>query len=85
MKTLRLVDIARLLGVSKQRAHQLANERGFPSPVTTDARGRLWIGARSRRGRGAGAGSPGASRLGSASAPGIGAHRETAPHGEPAV
>jgi predicted DNA-binding transcriptional regulator AlpA len=42
MKTLRLVDIARLLGVSKQRAHQLANERGFPSPVTTDARGRLW-------------------------------------------
>jgi predicted DNA-binding transcriptional regulator AlpA len=41
-RTLRLVEIAELLGVTKQRAHQIADEPGFPSPVTKDARGRLW-------------------------------------------
>jgi hypothetical protein len=40
--TLRLVDIAELLGVSKQRAHQIADEPGFPAPAARDARGRLW-------------------------------------------
>jgi len=28
---IRLVEIAELLGVSKQRAHQIADEKGFPS------------------------------------------------------
>jgi predicted DNA-binding transcriptional regulator AlpA len=40
--TVRLVEIAELLGVSKQRAHQLAGEYGFPAPVGQDARSRLW-------------------------------------------
>jgi hypothetical protein len=30
MDELRLIDLARYLGVSKQRAHQLASEPGFP-------------------------------------------------------
>ena len=38
----RVVEIAELLGVSKQRAHQIAAEDGFPAPVAEDARGRLW-------------------------------------------
>jgi predicted DNA-binding transcriptional regulator AlpA len=41
-RTLRLVEIADLLGVSKQRAHQIAEEPGFPTPVQHDGRGRLW-------------------------------------------
>jgi predicted DNA-binding transcriptional regulator AlpA len=40
--TIRLIEIAELLGVSKQRAHQIAEEKGFPAPVAEDARGRLW-------------------------------------------
>jgi hypothetical protein len=28
--------------VSKQRAHQIADEPRFPAPVAEDARGRLW-------------------------------------------
>jgi hypothetical protein len=31
--TIRLVDIADLLGVSKQRANQIADGRSFPTPV----------------------------------------------------
>jgi predicted DNA-binding transcriptional regulator AlpA len=42
MTTMRLVEIAEVLGVSKQRAHQIANERAFPAPVAEDGRGRLW-------------------------------------------
>lgn len=42
MTRFRLVEIAELLGVNKQRAHQLAGEAGFPTPVAEDARGRLW-------------------------------------------
>jgi hypothetical protein len=38
----RLVDISRHLGVSKQRAHQLAQEEGFPEPMGEDSRGRHW-------------------------------------------
>jgi predicted DNA-binding transcriptional regulator AlpA len=38
----RAVEIAELLGVSKQRAHQIADEDGFPAPVAEDVRGRLW-------------------------------------------
>lgn len=42
-RTVRLVEIAELLGVSKQRAHQIADEPGFPAPIERDGRGRLWI------------------------------------------
>ena len=46
--SVRLVEIAELLGVSKQRAHQIADESGFPSPLAEDARGRrfyrrVWV------------------------------------------
>lgn len=40
--TIRLVEIAELLGVTKQRAHQIAEEDDFPVPVAEDGRGRLW-------------------------------------------
>ena len=40
--TIRIVKFAELLGVTKQRAHQIASEDGFPAPVTEDVRGRLW-------------------------------------------
>jgi predicted DNA-binding transcriptional regulator AlpA len=41
-KTVRIIEIAELLGVTKQRAHQIAGESGFPAPVAEDVRGRLW-------------------------------------------
>jgi hypothetical protein len=41
-KTVRTIEIAELLGVVKQRAHQIADEPGFPTPLTEDVRGRLW-------------------------------------------
>jgi len=41
-KTVRIIEIAELLGVSKQRAHQIADESGFPPSLAEDARGRLW-------------------------------------------
>jgi hypothetical protein len=28
--------------VSKQRAHQIAEENGFPAPLFEDVRGRVW-------------------------------------------
>jgi predicted DNA-binding transcriptional regulator AlpA len=37
-----LVEIAEVLGVSKQRAHQIAEEMSFPAPVGEDASGRVW-------------------------------------------
>ncbi len=37
-----MIEIAELLGVSKQRAHQIADSPGFPAPVAEDTRGRLW-------------------------------------------
>jgi predicted DNA-binding transcriptional regulator AlpA len=40
--TVRLLDIAKLLGVSKQRAHQMAAEPRFPTPVSQDSRGQQW-------------------------------------------
>ena len=39
---LRVVDIARLLGVTKQRAHQLSRGHWFPAPAETYGRGLLW-------------------------------------------
>jgi len=41
-KTLRIIEIAKLLGVTKQRAHQIAEEKGFPAPIAEDGRGRVW-------------------------------------------
>ena len=41
-RLLRLVDIAVFLGVTKQRAHQLAQREDFPWPVGTYERGNLW-------------------------------------------
>jgi hypothetical protein len=41
-KTVRIIEIAELLGVSKQRAHQIADEEGFAAPIAEDGRGRLW-------------------------------------------
>jgi predicted DNA-binding transcriptional regulator AlpA len=40
--TVRIIEIAEILGVSKQRAHQIADDDGFPAPVSEDVRGRLW-------------------------------------------
>jgi predicted DNA-binding transcriptional regulator AlpA len=40
--TVRLDEIAKLLGVSKQQAYQLAAEFGFPPPVDRDNHGRMW-------------------------------------------
>jgi predicted DNA-binding transcriptional regulator AlpA len=40
--TVRLDEIAKLLGVSKQQAYQLAAEFGFPPPADRDKRGRMW-------------------------------------------
>jgi predicted DNA-binding transcriptional regulator AlpA len=40
--TVRLIEVAELLGVTKQRAHQIADERGFPALLAEDARGRVW-------------------------------------------
>jgi hypothetical protein len=41
-RDLRLIEIAALLGVSKQRAHQIAAKSDFPAPIGQDRRGRLW-------------------------------------------
>lgn len=39
-----VVDIAKLLGVSRQRADQLSRQKGFPEPVDVihDGRVRVW-------------------------------------------
>jgi hypothetical protein len=63
-KTVRILEIAELLGVTHQRASKIADEPGFPAPVGREGqRAAYRIGARSRRGRsGGGARSLGASR-----------------------
>jgi predicted DNA-binding transcriptional regulator AlpA len=42
MKTVRIIEIAELLGVNKQRAQQIAGEDEFPAPVAEHVRRRLW-------------------------------------------
>ncbi len=37
-----LAEIARLLSVSRQRAHQLSTKGAFPSPVVELASGKVW-------------------------------------------
>jgi prophage regulatory protein len=46
---LRLVDIAEILGVTKQRVDQLRRRPDFPSPVDSWARGDLWSATEVRR------------------------------------
>ena len=41
-KTVRIIEIAELLGVSKQRAHQIADEPSFPAPVGREGQSRVW-------------------------------------------
>jgi len=48
-KLRRLIEIAQLLGVSKQRADQLRRQEDFPDPVDRWARGDLWAAADVRR------------------------------------
>lgn len=38
------VEIAALLGVSRQRADQLTRSEGFPAPTASLAIGRVWLG-----------------------------------------
>jgi hypothetical protein len=40
--SLRLVEIAELLGVSHQRASKIVEERGFPRPIGRQGQSRLW-------------------------------------------
>jgi prophage regulatory protein len=37
-----VTEVGRVLGASKQRAHQLSQVPGFPKPATTLATGRVW-------------------------------------------
>ena len=37
-----LTEIADMLGVSRSRAHQLAETEGFPTPVGEISAGRIW-------------------------------------------
>ena len=38
-----LTEVAALLGVSRQRAHQLALREGFPKPTAKLAAGLIWL------------------------------------------
>jgi hypothetical protein len=44
-KLLRVVDVAKVIGVSKQRADQLRRRSDFPVPAGRWARGDLWTAA----------------------------------------
>jgi hypothetical protein len=52
--TVRLVEIADILGVSHQRTSVIVRQPGFPKPIGVKVRVAPGIGARSRRGRGSG-------------------------------
>jgi predicted DNA-binding transcriptional regulator AlpA len=41
-KTIRVIEIADLLGVSHQRASRIADEPGFPRPIGREGQSRLW-------------------------------------------
>lgn len=41
-RTMSIGEVARALGVSRQRADQLSREAGFPSPVSEALTGRKW-------------------------------------------
>jgi len=44
LRTVRVVEIAELLGVSHQRASKIVDEPGFPDPVGREGQSRLWDG-----------------------------------------
>jgi predicted DNA-binding transcriptional regulator AlpA len=48
-KLLRVTDVAKVLGVSKQRADQLRLRSDFPVPASRWARGDLWAASDVRR------------------------------------
>lgn len=37
-----LTEIAAMLGVTRARAHQLADREGFPTPIGEISAGRIW-------------------------------------------
>lgn len=41
-----ITEIAELLGVTRQRAHQLAGSHGFPEPIARLAQGPVWEAAK---------------------------------------
>ena len=41
-RRLRLIEIAERLGVTKQCAHQIADEPSFPAPVGREGQSRVW-------------------------------------------
>ena len=41
-KTVRIIEIAEILGVSHQRASKIVAERGFPKSVGREGQSRLW-------------------------------------------
>jgi hypothetical protein len=53
-KTIRIIEIAELLGVTHQRPSLMSREPGFPRPIGGKARAGCGTGVRSRRGRGHG-------------------------------
>ena len=38
-----LAEVMAILGVSRQRTHELVDSRSFPKPVATLHRGRIWL------------------------------------------
>jgi len=46
---LRLADVARIVGVSYERARQLRHQPGFPEPVGRRGKGELWAASDVRR------------------------------------
>jgi hypothetical protein len=59
--TVRIIEIAELVGVSHQQANKIADAPGFPGPVEREGQSRLWDRRRSRLGqRSGGVGSLGA-------------------------
>ena len=41
-RTVRIIEIAELLGVSHQRASKIVDGRGFPKPLAREGQSRLW-------------------------------------------
>jgi predicted DNA-binding transcriptional regulator AlpA len=41
-RTVRVFEIAELLGVTHQRASKIADEPGFPAPIGREGQSRLW-------------------------------------------
>lgn len=46
MTLMGMAEIARALGVGRQRAYQISRQKGFPDPVATLEMGSVWDGAK---------------------------------------